>query len=397
MTENRQEEEKQLEHQENEEFEKPTWKRLSEVFEVDDPFFKNILFLQGYDFSSNIYVIEGDYITIIDPGNDYTAFIQLFEKGIKPVDIKKIVITHGHRDHVMGTFELFRYSDIMQNRDIEVILHKEGPFEFKEMIKNIQFPYTEIRGGETIEVSGYELESIHTPGHTIDGVTYYHAPTKTAFTGDTVLPHAMAEPDKNAGGNLNYYLYGVKALLNKDIENILPGHGLPVKSLGKTVIEQTYESLMMKVIGVEKKIRWVDGAMQLAQKGLLEEAVFCCDKALAFDSNNIQAIHLKAFCLTDLDRCEEALPLFDRLLSESKDDPGILIGKGRALMGVGKYLESIEYFDKVLALDPNVKDAQVLKGMALYLAGRFEEALEIDGFKEEFVGRFKETLERKAR
>lgn len=392
-----QEEEKQLETQEIDEGEMPTWKRLSEIFETDDPFFNSILFLQGYDFSSNSYAIEGDYITIIDPGNDYTAFIQLFEKGIKPLDIKKIVITHGHRDHVMGTFELFRYSDIMQNRDIQVILHEEGPFEFKEMIKKIEFPYTEIRGGETIEVSGFQLEAIHTPGHTIDGVTYYHAPTKTAFTGDTVLPHAMAEPDKNAGGNFNYYLYGVKALLKKDIENILPGHGMPVKSLGRTVIEQTYESLMMKVIGVEKKIRWVDGAMHLVQKGLLEEAVFCCDKALAFDSNNLQAVQLKAFCLTDLDKCEEALPLFDRLIDAKKDDPGILIGKGRALMGVGKYLESIEYFDKVLEFHPNVKDAQVLKGMALYLSGRFEEALEIEGFKEEFIGRFRETLEKRAK
>ena len=104
-----QEEEKQLETQEIDEGEMPTWKRLSEIFETDDPFFNSILFLQGYDFSSNSYAIEGDYITIIDPGNDYTAFIQLFEKGIKPLDIKKIVITHGHRDHVMGTFELFRY------------------------------------------------------------------------------------------------------------------------------------------------------------------------------------------------------------------------------------------------------------------------------------------------
>ncbi len=384
-------------NQQPEATEKPTWKCLGDLFETDDPFFKSILFLQGYDFSSNIYLIRGDYISIIDPGNDYTAFIQLFETDIKPTDIKKIVITHGHRDHVMGVFELFRYSDILKNRDIEVILHREGPFEFKEMLKKTEFPYTEISGGEKIEVSGFELESIHTPGHTIDGVTYYHLPTKTAFTGDTVLPQAMAEPDKNAGGNFNYYFYGVKALLNRNIENILPGHGVPVKSIGKTVIEQTYESLMLKVIGVEKKIRWTDGAMMLAQKGLLEEAVFCCDKALAFNPEDLQAIQLKAFCLTDLDRCQEALPLFDRILSAKKDDIGILIGKGKALMGVGKYIESVDYFNRVLEIDPKVKDAQVLKGMALYLAGRFDDALEIDGFKEEFVSRFRETLEKRTR
>ncbi len=154
---------------------------------------------------------------------------------------------------------------------------------------------------------------------------------------------------------------------------------------------------MLKVIGVEKKIRWTDGAMMLAQKGLLEEAVFCCDKALAFNPEDLQAIQLKAFCLTDLDRCQEALPLFDRILSAKKDDIGILIGKGKALMGVGKYIESVDYFNRVLEIDPKVKDAQVLKGMALYLAGRFDDALEIDGFKEEFVSRFRETLEKRTR
>lgn len=79
------------------------WESLAALLKVPYPLFEKTLFLQGYEFSSNIYVITGDYLAIIDPGNDYTAFMELFSLGFKPTDIKKIVLTHGHVDHVGGT------------------------------------------------------------------------------------------------------------------------------------------------------------------------------------------------------------------------------------------------------------------------------------------------------
>src|SRR4030067_566763 len=114
--------------------EETSWDSLADLLHLPYPFFAKTLFLLGYDFSSNIYVITGDYVTIIDPGNDYTAFMDLFALGFKPTDIKKIVLTHGHVDHVMGTFELFRgYPESNENLDLEIILHEAGPQEFKEL------------------------------------------------------------------------------------------------------------------------------------------------------------------------------------------------------------------------------------------------------------------------
>ena len=377
----------------------PGWQTLADLLSITNPLFEKTLFLQGYEYSSNIYVITGHDLTIVDPGNDYTAFINLWRLGYKPADITKIVLTHGHHDNAMGTFELLRsYPRVPESAGFELILHEAGPRELKEAAKELGSRVTEVRGGETLELSGFELEVILTPGHTVDGISLYHAPTKTVFTGDTVLPHAMAEPDQNAGGRLDHYLLGVKALLKKDIENVLPGHGVPVAFAGRKVIEETYESLLMKIIGAEAKTPWMAGAMALVQIGLLEEAVFCCDKEMAHKPGDFRAAELKALCLNDLGRFQEALEVLDQLgelRSEKSDYVLTFIGKGYALMGLGKYHESIKLFDEALRIKPDAKDALVYKGMALYLAGNHEEALEIEPFRTEFVGRFKEELVKK--
>lgn len=390
-----------FEHEQEPEAKHPGWLPLSDIFGTTDPFFEKLLLLPGYEFSSNIYAIIGNDLSIVDPGNDYTAFMDLFRLGFKPADIRKIVLTHGHRDHAMGAFDLLRsYPGIAESGGFELVLHEAGPAELKETVTGLGVRVTEVRGGEILELGNHAWEVIHTPGHTIDGICLYHAPSKTAFTGDMVLPHAMAEPDEIAGGRLDHYLYGVKALLKKDIANVLPGHGTPVASAGRKVVEETYEGLMMKIIGVEAgtKTPWIEGATALAQRGFLEEAAFCCERELACNPENLTALQLKASCLNDLGRFHEALGVLGKLEEHYPQKEGgffVLIGRGYALMGLGRYHESVKFFDEALKVKPGIKDALMYKGMALYLAGNYDEAMEIEPFRTEFVGRFKEELLRK--
>ncbi len=376
----------------------PGWQHLGDVLNPLIPGLEQALFLESFDtFTSNIYVLPGDHLTIVDPGNDYTAFMDLFQLGVRPEDIKKIVLTHGHPDHAMGALELLRYPSVAKGGGFELILHEAAPPHIKEAVKESGSRVTEVRGGEPLDLSGVQWEVIHTPGHTIDGICLYHAPTKTAFTGDTVLPHAMAEVDKSAGGRLDHYLVGVKGLLKRDIENVLPGHGLPVALHGRRVVEETYEALMMRIIGIETQTPWISGAMALAQRGLLEEAVFCCNKEMACHPENFKALELKGMCLNDLGRSDEAVEVFDEILAKKRDNAFALTGKGCALLGLGRYDESLSHFEGALQVNPRMKEAQVYKGMALYLSGNYDAAMDIEAFRSEFMGRFKDELLRKAR
>jgi hydroxyacylglutathione hydrolase len=375
----------------------PGWLSIAEIMKISDPVFAKSMFLIGYQESSNVYVLAGDYLTIVDPGNDYTIFAELQKLGFNPLDIKKVVVTHGHRDHCMGVFELLRYPPIYESKEMEIINHEAGPLEFKKILEEQGFSLTQVKGGETLDLSGFEWEVIHTPGHTIDSICLYHQPTKTAITGDTVLPHAMADADKTAGGSLDHYFYGLKQLLKKDIENILPGHGVPVAGAGRLAVEQTYEGVMMKVVEVEpgSQTTWMDGAMLLAEKGLLEEVVYCCDKELALRPEKLSTLQLKAFSLNDMGRCEESIEILDQILAQQGENVHALTAKGHALLGLQKFTESLPYFDQALSIDPEIKEAQVFKGMALYFMGKYDEAMDIEPFKTEFMDRFKNEVDKR--
>ncbi len=201
-------------------------------------------------------------------------------------------------------------------------------------------------------------------------------------------------PDRAAGGRLDHYLYALRTLRKKDIENIMPGHGGLVAKIGRQVAEETYEGLIKKLVGLETS--WMAGAAILAQKGLLEETLFYSDKELADNPENLRALEFKAFSLNDLGRSGEALEVFDKILAQDHHHFYALMGKGTALMGLGQHEESLEYFDKALQLNPNSKEAMIYKGMALYLSGKSEEAMSIEPFRKEFSGRVIQELLKKS-
>jgi tetratricopeptide (TPR) repeat protein len=210
------------------------------------------------------------------------------------------------------------------------------------------------------------------------------------FTGDTVLPHAMAEMDQAAGGRLDHYLYSIRTLLKKDIENVMPGHGGIVGRIGKQVVEDTYEGLIKKVVGPETP--WMDGAVTLAQQGLLNESLFYTNKDLVATPDHQRALEMKAFLLVDLARNDEAIVIFDKILQQDPRHFHALLGKGRALLGMGGFQASLGYFDQALEINPQDPEALINKGMALYLSGRHDEALDIEVFQKEFGRRIKQEF-----
>lgn len=284
------------------------WKKLSEFWQENNPFFEATLFMPGYDISSNIYAIKyKDGWAIVDPGNDYTAFIQFFQEYASPLDIKAIVITHGHPEHVMGMMELLRYPSILKEKPFTVYLQEDGPQELKNVLSDLKVPHSFVYHEDILEFPPFKLKVIHTPGHTIDSICLFHEETSSIFTGDTVLPFAFASADPVGGGRDDYHLMALKMLMSLNPKNLLPGHGEPIKEKAMEVIKGNYAAAIKKMVG--EGTPWMEAAAYLAQKGYMEEALFCCDVELK-EGDNPYALQLKASCLNDLGRYQEAIEIF---------------------------------------------------------------------------------------
>jgi len=375
------------------------WVRLSEKLSNNHPFFTNLFFWEGFDISCNIYLLSTpEENLIIDPGNDYTAFYDLFSPNSEIVPhkkIKKVLLTHGHSEHVLGLFELLRSYPSLRCGDerIEVYLHESAPETLKDLAGQLGCKLNFVQNGDVISVGEFSLSVIHTPGHTMDSLCFLHKETGSLFSGDTVLPFAVASPDPIAGGRIDYHLFSMRILRRLGIQNLMPGHGDIVVGQAEAVLDGNYAGLIKKIVGLQ--CPWMEASQTLMQKGYMEEAIFCCDRVLQEDPKHPTALYFKACCLNDTSRFQEALDTLEYLKSinsQMNNNPLYLIAYGCALMGIGQYSEAVVRFDGAHRLAPSLENALIYKGLALYLNGQVDEAMDIEPFKNAFVGQIKEEL-----
>jgi len=222
--------------------EQPCWARLSETFNQENPLFKNMLFLEGYDRCSNIYIIVGEYLTIVDPGYDHTVFEPLFQQPeYAPGDIQKVVLTHKPPDRPLGALELLRYPTVRSNPQLEFILHTHSPVEIKRVIRQLGVRLTEVKGSEILDLGGFDWKVVPPTAMRVnDGISMYHAATKTLISGDTLPLYPMAASGRQADEWTDQCLFGTRSLMDLEIANVLPRHGLPISSTGKTVLDSSY-------------------------------------------------------------------------------------------------------------------------------------------------------------
>ena len=375
------------------------WVRLSEKLSNNHPFFTNLFFWEGFDISCNIYLLSTpEENLIIDPGNDYTAFYDLFSPNSEIVPhkkIKKVLLTHGHSEHVLGLFELLRSYPSLRcgGERIEVYLHESAPETLKDLAGQLGCKLNFVQNGDVISVGEFSLSVIHTPGHTMDSLCFLHKETGSLFSGDTVLPFAVASPDPIAGGRIDYHLFSMRILRRLGIQNLMPGHGEIVVGQAEAVLDGNYAGLIKKIVGLQ--CPWMEASQTLMQKGYMEEAIFCCDRVLQEDPKHPTALYFKACCLNDTSRFQEALDTLEYLKSinsQMNNNPLYLIAYGCALMGIGQYSEAVVRFDGAHRLAPSLENALIYKGLALYLNGQVDEAMDIEPFKNAFVGQIKEEL-----
>lgn len=173
---------------------------------------------------------------VVDPGGDIERILAAVEeRGLK---LEKILLTHGHLDHVGGTAQLAKQLQLPVEGP-----HREDGFWIEQLPLQTQmfgFPPVEtftpdrwLEQGDRVTVGDEELEVYHCPGHTPGHVVFFHRPSGLALVGDVLFAGSIGRTDFPKGDHDTL----IRSITEKlwplgDEVRFIPGHG-PMSTFGE--------------------------------------------------------------------------------------------------------------------------------------------------------------------
>lgn len=177
--------------------------------------------LQVGPIGTNCYLLEDEkahVAAVIDPGDEAGRILQVIRDD--GVDVKYILLTHGHYDHTTAVPELHQALP-----QAEIYIHKADAngagsrlFPLAGQIPDLKF-YDE---GDALTLGELTIQVLHTPGHSKGSVTLKVA--DVLFCGDTLFAGSCGRTDL-AGGSYDEIMVSLKKLgeLPGDY-HVCPGH-----------------------------------------------------------------------------------------------------------------------------------------------------------------------------
>lgn len=153
---------------------------------------------------ANCYVLgcrQTHHAAVIDPGGDVDRIISVLEK--EGLELKAIINTHGHMDHVGGNKELKAVTgaDLMIHKLDAPMLGQTSRMGAAWGIRVEDSPPPDrlLEDGQVIEVGNLTIKVIHTPGHSQGGICLYVESEKALFVGDTLFAGSIGRTDLPGG------------------------------------------------------------------------------------------------------------------------------------------------------------------------------------------------------
>lgn len=179
--------------------------------------------------STNCYIIgcnKTKQAAIIDPAENNDILLKIVKNN--SFQLKYIINTHGHSDHIGGNEILKRETSA------RLLIHPLDEEMLSDPRKNLSFftgnifespPADDyLQEGKRIEIGLLSIKVIHTPGHSPGSVSLKIG--KNIFTGDTLFKNGIGRTDL-PGGSMTQITHSLrKKLMTLDPDcKIFPGHG----------------------------------------------------------------------------------------------------------------------------------------------------------------------------
>jgi len=182
--------------------------------------------------------IIGDEATreamVIDPGDDIEDILSLISKH--NLQVKQIVITHAHIDHVGGAMKLRAATGapiLLNQNDYALLRMLDAQATWVGMASPGKVEIDASLGqADVVKAGPLAASVIHTPGHTAGSICLYFPAEKKLIAGDTLFAGSIGRTDL-AGGSFEKIIRSLheKVLALPDETVVVPGHG-PLTTIG---------------------------------------------------------------------------------------------------------------------------------------------------------------------
>jgi len=166
---------------------------------------------------------------VVDPGGDLERILDA--AGQRDVDIRKILITHGHIDHSGNAAVLAERLDIPiegphQDDSFWINMMTEQGEEWGVPGARPFKPARWLDQGDSIVFGNVSMAVLHCPGHTPGHVVFHHAPTQLAIVGDVLFQGSIGRTDfpRSSHADLIHSITNKLWPLGGDTA-FVPGHG----------------------------------------------------------------------------------------------------------------------------------------------------------------------------
>ncbi|HEY3422195.1 MAG TPA: MBL fold metallo-hydrolase [Methanocellaceae archaeon] len=210
----------------------------------------------------NTYVIIDNGITLIDTGlrgNVAKIYSYIEKLGYGPKDIKRIIITHAHLDHINCLRQLKQDTGaevMVGEKDADIIsgkkpLHRmKGALSFIFNTLDVYYRYKPVdvdrvlKDGDTIGVLG-GLSVVYLGGHSPGNIGLYSASRKLFFSSDSirVIDGRLAAPHPRFTEDMPGAINSIKRISELDFDVMLPGHGAPVLKDASAKVKDLYHEV----------------------------------------------------------------------------------------------------------------------------------------------------------